>query len=713
MSTTENKEAELSALLVDIFDGDAAGLRRWVRLSLGKEIHDELPTDAGSLSRLAFETTLAIQRHGLADPALFESLCALRPRSVARIQDVARMHGVARPAGAGARAGAAAPDPLAQKIEHALRRKQRLEAAGLPTEDVLAEIRELKREHRRGGQLRPGDVLGGRYLLVEQIGRGGFATVWKARDGACDEHVAIKVLHPELASDIVRRKRFFRGARVMAELALPAVVQIREREAEDDGFFYFVMDFIPGGNLQDAVLAGRMRPEQVMSIILSVSEALIQAHARGHLHRDIKPANVLLTESGEPRLTDFDLVTGLDTTGGTRTGPLGTFIYAAPEMMEHPQVADARADVYGLGMTMAFVLHGDRLPRKALTARERFIEDLGCAPALAAVLKQATAEDPAVRHPGVAAFCEALRAATSSEVSASATIRAMPASEPAGDSVASERAGGGISVSSVLRALSAEDDAHTTMRDYFLEPVTGIGFLWVPGGTFLMGADDITDNERPPHRVQVSPFWLAETPVTNRQYEVFLQTHREHTVPRYWGDQRYNEPEQPVVGVSWLEAKAFCRWLTEVSGREIDLPTEAQWEFAARGEESRSYPWGADEPDERRAYHGKNWANHAPLPVGSLPVGRGPWGHLDLAGNVWEWCRDAWNDRAYGNRGDLTLDPHEADAPGGRPGVPRACRGGAFASELRCLRAAFRYWVLDLGRNHILGFRVAAFPANR
>jgi formylglycine-generating enzyme required for sulfatase activity len=562
-------------------------------------------------------------------------------------------------------------DPLAHKLEEILKRKQRLEAEGLPTDDILAELRELKREHRRGGQLRPGDVLGDRYLLAEQIGHGGFATVWRARDSASREDVAIKVLHPNLAGDTNRRQRFFRGARIMAELAHPSVVPIREREAEDDGFFYFVMDYVSGGNLQDAVRARRVHGEQAVPIILSIGDALALAHARGHVHRDVKPVNILISESGEPCLTDFDLVTAPDTTGGTDDGALGTFLYAAPEMMMRPQDADARADVYGLGMTVAFMLHGDKLPLDALTDREPFIEELRCASAVKTILKRATAKTPQDRHPSVAAFCEALRRVTSNS---------------GADGIAGES---------------------------FVEPITGMRFLWVPGGMFLMGANDLGDECKPLHQVQVSPFWLAETPVTNRQYEPFLATQRGFKEPHFWRDRRYNQPEQPVLGVSWLEARAFCRWLSKESGRRIVLPTEAQWEFSARGEEGRRYPWGEEKPDERRAHFGKSLKRDAPLTVGRQPAGRGPYGHLDLAGNVREWCLDAWDARAYWKRGTLTIDPQGTDAADDDPGAGRACRGGAFDSVPRYLRSAFRSWFRAGDGFLVLGFRVAALPAPR
>jgi serine/threonine protein kinase len=478
-----DRESVLSTLLADAFDGDTAGLLRWLRLSFGKRIHHELPS-APSLAELAFQSMLVIQRNGRVDHALFEGLRVLRPSLGARIQEVARLWGIEL-TDAGSSLPASAIDdgvlgmhahmphesvaftdehtaetkvipvlpgpihpeslnsksrtapinslararndveaqwrvlgqrlrssnPLARALDDALARKQRLEAASLPVEEVLAEIRTLKRELRRGGILRPGDVLGHHYLLIEQLGQGGFATVWRARDQRIGADVAVKVLHPNLAGDLERRQRFFRGARVMAELAHPAVVRIRVRKAKDDGFYYFIMDFVAGGNLHNAVLGQRLQREQIKSIILQVGAALAAAHKDGIVHRDVKPSNILLDYKGQPYLTDFDLVTAPDTTGGTRTGALGTFLYAPPEMMEHPQDADTRADVYGLGMTMAFMLHGEPLPHFSMREGSRFVRSLKCAAQLQSVLERAVAWKPEHRFADAGAFCQALREA--------------------------------------------------------------------------------------------------------------------------------------------------------------------------------------------------------------------------------------------------------------------------------------------------------------
>jgi eukaryotic-like serine/threonine-protein kinase len=140
-----------------------------------------------------------------------------------------------------------------------------------------------------------------------------------------------------------------------------------------------------------------------------VGEALSLAHAKGIVHRDVKPANILLDEHGAPKLTDFDLVAVADTTGGTRTGAaLGTLLYAAPESLDRPQDADARADVYGLGMTAVFCLSGAELPKAILREPEPVLGGLPCSKAVRGVLRKAIAWERDERFGDVAELCAAL-----------------------------------------------------------------------------------------------------------------------------------------------------------------------------------------------------------------------------------------------------------------------------------------------------------------
>jgi hypothetical protein len=419
------EQKALLKLLSDLFDD--SGLRRWVRLELGAEISHALPGAPVAFDELCFQLMLQVQQHGLIDGDFFERLIEERPAQRERIREIAALwrdvnqapRSRSQPAAEVLPPEHTQPRPLevdertrqlGEQLADAYARRQALEAAGASTAEVVQDILRLKRDIRSGGQLRPGDRLGdNRYLLLERVGRGGFANVWRALDPVSGEHVAVKVLHSELASDVIRRERFFRGARIMTELDHPAVVRIIEPHGEDDGYHYFVMELVTGGDLRQAVIDGRLDASAVGPFLLDLGEALCKAHTRGFVHRDIKPANVLLTETVHPRLTDFDLVAAGETTGGTRTGAMGTVIYAPPEMLDRPQDADARADVYGLGMTAAFMLYGADLPRTVLRDSAGFIAKLSCDEPLKRILQRAVAWEPEHRFADAAAFCQALR----------------------------------------------------------------------------------------------------------------------------------------------------------------------------------------------------------------------------------------------------------------------------------------------------------------
>jgi len=193
-------------------------------------------------------------------------------------------------------------------------------------------------------------------------------------------------------------------------------VRVLERDGEDGGWHYFVMEFLSGGDLRGAVLERRATREQIIQILLRVGDALAVAHRRGWIHRDVKPANIVLDAKGLAKLTDFDLIGGPDTTGGTDTGALGTFVYAAPELMSGPQRATPRADVYGLGMTTLFAFRGVELPMDVIRVPDRFIDELDCSYEIKQVIRRAVSWDEGDRYPDAAAFSSAL------EVAADATI---------------------------------------------------------------------------------------------------------------------------------------------------------------------------------------------------------------------------------------------------------------------------------------------------
>ncbi len=215
----------------------------------------------------------------------------------------------------------------------------------------------------------------------------------------------------------------------------------------------------------------------------------------------------------------------------------------------------------------------------------------------------------------------------------------------------------------------------------------------VPGGLFNLGAEDLTAEDRPVHQVRLSPFWIAKYPVTNSQYRRFLEANPGYRKPAFWGEESFSSGNRPVVGVSWEDAVAYCNW----SG--LMLPTEAQWEAAARGTDGRRYPWGSEDPTPEHANFGA-LAGHT-TPVGSYPAGTGPYGTLDMTGNVCEWCADVLDPDAYSKLRDRQTDPVVTS---GEP-LFRVLRGGSWLDPASHLPAALRsrYWARL--RRRFIGFR--------
>jgi formylglycine-generating enzyme required for sulfatase activity len=243
--------------------------------------------------------------------------------------------------------------------------------------------------------------------------------------------------------------------------------------------------------------------------------------------------------------------------------------------------------------------------------------------------------------------------------------------------------------------------------------------VYVPAGEFLMGATDADnkaeDDEKPQHTVYLDAFWIDSTEVTNAQYVRFLNTMGEHEstclgqkcVELKVGEDadshllhengKYEaEPgfeEHPVIEITWYGAQAYCQWAG------VRLPTEAEWEKAARGVDGRRYPWGDDAPDCSKEQHGS--CRGATVPVGSKPAGASPYGALDMAGNVWEWTSDWYGPDYY--RSSPAQNPL-----GLTSGEEKVFRGGSWGYLWMFTRASER------GSNHTwyagpnIGFRCAA-----
>jgi len=218
------------------------------------------------------------------------------------------------------------------------------------------------------------------------------------------------------------------------------------------------------------------------------------------------------------------------------------------------------------------------------------------------------------------------------------------------------------------------------------EPVTGMKFVWVPGGEFMMGSNDGSSNEKPVHKVHLDGFWMGKYEVTQGQWQKIMGTNPSSFKS---GD------NYPVERVSWKDAQAFIQKLSSPSGKRFSLPTEAQWEYAARsGGKAERYSGGSNL--DRVAWHDGNSGNKTHPVASKLANGLGIY---DMSGNVWEWCKDVYDENAYGN--------HSRNNPVSTSGSSgRVLRGGGWFNSPGGCRAARRYGYDPSRRRSYYGFRL-------
>lgn len=204
--------------------------------------------------------------------------------------------------------------------------------------------------------------------------------------------------------------------------------------------------------------------------------------------------------------------------------------------------------------------------------------------------------------------------------------------------------------------------------------------ILIPEGIFLMGSEEGADNEKPVHRVRLDRFMIGKYSVTNGEYRLFVEATAAPRPP-FCSERMFSHPDKPVVGVNWHEATAYCEWLSRRTGKPFRLPTEAEWERAARGaREGASYPWG-DEPPWARPYPGYDLETGGPQRVGSSePNG---FGLYDMCEAVHEWCGDFYDPAYY-------RSSPESNPQGPPSGKRRASRGGSWRHHVKFSRCAAR-----------------------
>jgi len=284
-------------------------------------------------------------------------------------------------------------------------------------------------------------------------------------------------------------------------------------------------------------------------------------------------------------------------------------------------------------------------------------------------------------------------------------------------------------VHAVDRVLSRRPDLRFREDAWWLPRDELLGFIKISGGGFLMGTNPDTDaktwpDEYPRHEVELAAFYIARWPVTIAQFRAFVDDtanndgFRPHPGCLSGGD------SHPVVVVSWYDARAYCSWLTkkltegdstppELQKRlraqsrpwRVALPTEAEWEKAARSDDGRTYPWGFDVDPDKANYDEAEVGRTSP--VGCFPAGASPYGVQDMAGNVWEWTRSLWGTNP--DHASFQYPYHPGDGREDEEAaaqVRRVLRGGSFAYGRAGVRAAYRRRDSPDVRLHYIGFRV-------
>ncbi len=583
-------------------------------------------------------------------------------------------------------------------------------------------------------------------------------TVYLADDPKMDRQVAIKVLHEHLTSPDART-RFLSEVKLLIRLEHAQIVPVYEY-GEENNQPYLVMRYMSSGSLKDRLRIGPLPFHEVRAILEPIADALDFMHQQGYIHRDLKPGNILFDARGKAYLSDFGIARPTEQTSTFSATAIGTFAYMAPEQWQLRPLSPA-TDVYQLGVLTYELLTGHKPffhPPDKDNLYGRYMEShlyqpvpslRQYAPALPTyldkVIQRALAKKPEERFPTAEAFVQALNKASHTSPNIPTSIRGTAlwlgmgvlalclllltgarlirsgGTNTTDDNNQSSNSTEGSSTSDKTQMIPPEMLAEATPGTTWLRPIDGMTLVFVPGGMTTIGSTDeeisqavqlceavrgvgqcdrtLFSHEQPAHDVSLAAFWLDQTEVSQAQYAQCVVAGV--CAPISSSATLAGDGNDPVVNITWDQAQLYCDW---VGG---SLPTEAQWEYAARGPERHLYPWGegltgreANSCDGscsfgfREASFNDGFAQVAP--VNQYADGASWVGALNLAGNVWEWVAD-WYAPYPATPQDNPTGPTE--------GVERVIRGGSWGSNSWLLRGATRASALPATANDNRGFR--------
>jgi formylglycine-generating enzyme required for sulfatase activity/tRNA A-37 threonylcarbamoyl transferase component Bud32 len=565
----------------------------------------------------------------------------------------------------------------------------------------------------------PGQLLKkGQYEIIDTLGQGGFGITYLAQDHKRKKQVAIKCLNVSFLKQRYRDKygntdsfgeflaqeqdKFNTEAMVLATFDHPHIVKVYPELFQENGLSCMVMEYVKGKNLEQYLYANGVFSESAgLEIIKGIGEALSYIHSRNYLHRDIKPANILLREEDNKAiLIDFGLAREVNFAELMSLTNAKTPVFAPPEQFENRSNFTPALDIYALAATLYVIIAVHEppfipLPSPYLNAKIMLDMKMAIEPpqkynsAISQKVNDAILKgmelDYQNRPQSIREWFTFLGIQSQNNHLKTFTFEVVTTNEKG--SIINKR---------------------NHSANYFVEDLGNgveLEMVEIPAGTFYMGSPENEegrhDSESPQHQVNVPSFFIGKYPLTQAQYEAIMGNNPAH----------FKGNNLPVECVSWNDAVAFCQKLSQKTGKNYKLPSEAQWEYACRAGTTTPFYFGESITPYLVNYDGRYPYANAPTgqyreqttDVGTFPPNA--FGLYDMHGNVYEWCEDDWNENYINAPIDGSALISRSDK--------KTLRGGSWGFDHEDCRSACRGSYRLSSDYNAFGFRVVCSGAAR
>jgi serine/threonine protein kinase len=514
--------------------------------------------------------------------------------------------------------------------------------------------------HRIGSYLGIHD----RYEIIQIIGKGGMSTVYKAYDTLLKEIVAIKTLHEEFALQEKVKNRFVNEAKICLTLNHPNIIRVRDINIHNN-CYYIVMEYIDGKELKEIIKENRNFFDKNIKNIYELIRPIFQALAYAHeftIHRDLKPSNIMI-KNNKAYLMDFGISKALEASeveNDTLSGGMGTKKYVSPEQTFDASNVDKRSDIYSMGILFYELLTNHRPENTAIKDPinpHLFNDEI--TKEIADVILKMIKPKPQDRYNDFSQIIEDL------------------------DSYIIEK--------NTKDKSQEKTESKVILKTNHSDLPELDNMIKIPMGNFLRGSSIESNNptEKPRKNIFLNEFKISIFPVTNKEYKKFIDETK-YKKPKNFDLLYLEYPNHPVIFVSYNDALEYCKYYS------LSLPTEAQWEKAAKGDKNNIYPWGNEfEKDKANIAFNLN----ALVDVSEFKKGINPFGIYQLAGNIWEWCLDDFEEDFY-KKSSIKNPICQTNSS------RKVVRGGSFDFIETAARTSFRFSADKDSFENNIGFRV-------